>query len=173
MKCCFYDATAAQVRGKGFELSPDYSFEYWKPKGVTATPPQTGGKAFRVWALIHALRLFYNRDYGVMLIRNGGKVVHRSCVFPGWFRFPFMARADLQVGDTWTDPDHRGKGLAAAALAQVLASEPRPDRRFWYVVEEENVSSIRVAEKVGFRMVGTGGKRKRLGLGLLGYYGID
>ena len=43
-------------------------------------------------------------------------------------------------------------------------------RTFWYVVDEDNASSIRVAEKAGFRLVGSGLRTKRLGLRVLGRF---
>jgi RimJ/RimL family protein N-acetyltransferase len=48
-----------------------------------------------------------------------------------------------------------------------------PERRFWYVVEDANVASIRVIEKAGFILTGIGKRVPRLGIGLLGYYVIE
>lgn len=81
-----------------------------------------------------------------------------------------MDPADLQVGDTLTDPTCRGQGLATVALERITRELARPGRRIWYVVETGNVASIRVAEKAGFARVATGYRTKRFGLRLLGSY---
>ena len=107
------------------------------------------------------------------MIRNAdGRIVHRSIVTPRYFRFPFMKTKDLQIGDVWTDPDQRGKGLALFAIRKILVACGSADRFFWYLVEQENLSSIRVAEKAGLELGGRGAKRSRFGIALLGYYYI-
>ena len=55
---------------------------------------------FAVWWLFHILHVFWNRDYALFVIRQNGKIVHRSVITPGYFRFPFMGKHDVQVGDT-------------------------------------------------------------------------
>ena len=147
-----------------------YSFEVWRP-GLR--PPGTGGAAFLVWSTFHRLRVFRNREYRVIIVRCGSEVVHQSCVFPGYFRFPFMATADVQVGDTWTSPDHRCKGLATWALMYARETLATGGRRIWYVSQEDNVGSIRAAEKAGFALVGRGSKKPRLGSLMLGYYDLE
>jgi predicted GNAT family acetyltransferase len=84
-----------------------------------------------------------------------------------------MKSKDLQIGDTWTMPEHRGKGLATFALRKVIEIYAESGRAMWYVVAEDNLPSIRVVEKTGFNLVGSGTKQKRLGLSLLGSYVIE
>jgi RimJ/RimL family protein N-acetyltransferase len=117
--------------------------------------------------------VFTNRDYGVLLIHYRGELVHRSVVSPRYFRFPFMGTADLQIGDTWTAEQHRGKGLAGFAIQAVANKDPIPDRVYWYICEESNISSARVVEKLGFRKAGECARVPRLGLHLLGSFVMD
>jgi len=84
-----------------------------------------------------------------------------------------MNKNDLQIGDTWTHPEHRGQGLATFALRRVVQVRQMTGRKFWYIVEQDNKPSIRVVEKAGFNLIGKGIKRKRFGLGLLGSYMIQ
>jgi RimJ/RimL family protein N-acetyltransferase len=114
--------------------------------------------------------VFANREYAIVAIRRGGKLVHRSVIAPPYFRFPFMAAADIQVGDTWTDPAERGKGLAAIALACIIKMPSPCERTCWYVVEHGNGASIRVVEKAGFIFAGNGIRTRRFGLGILGNF---
>jgi RimJ/RimL family protein N-acetyltransferase len=151
----------------------EYTVTLWRPSWRHPAPPGKLGAAFWVWAAFHRLRVFGNRDYAVLLIHEGETLAHRSCLFPPYFRFPFMGPNDLQIGDTWTHPDYRGKGLATFALRHLIRVGRNPGRTFWYVVDEENASSIRVVEKTGFRKIGRGEKRRRFGLNLLGAYVIQ
>ena len=151
-------------------LHSTYKVEMWspgicrvKPKGIPLVP-------FCVWWIFHVLRVFSNREYGLLVIRQGEKVVHRSVVTPAYLRFPFMANEDIQVGDTWTDPDVRGRGLATIALESILRTPRNRRRTCWYVVEADNAASIRVVEKAGFVLVGRGVRTRRFGLGVLGQF---
>jgi RimJ/RimL family protein N-acetyltransferase len=81
-----------------------------------------------------------------------------------------MDKSDLQIGDVWTSSEHRGRGLATYALRKVVEENILPGRKFWYVAEEGNLGSIKVAEKAGFTKCGVGFRTKRLGLSLLGSY---
>lgn len=150
--------------------SPEYSWELWRPSLSALTPGGLSLLPFGVWWILHHLRIFSNRGYAVFLIRCHGEVVHRSVVTPGYFRFPFMRKMDLQVGDTFTAPRERGKGLAVFALHAILSSDDIVDRPYWYVVEKVNLASIRAAEKAGFQLAGEGVRTKRLGLRALGSY---
>lgn len=159
--------------GEAITSAPHYVARIWHPSLTNWVPEGIPLMPYAVWWLFHQVGIFTNRDYAILLIYFQGMVVHHSCVFPWYFRFPFMAKNDLQVGDTWTHTAHRGKGLALIALEEIVRLCNKPGRRFWYVVEEENVASIRVAEKAGFSKVGQGVRIKRLGLSLLGAYCIQ
>ena len=134
-----------------------------KANGISAFP-------FFVWWIFHMLHVFSNRDYGLVIVRRGSRVIHRSVITPRYFRFPFMAVDDIQVGDTWTDPSERGKGIATTALERVLRAPSSHKRMCWYVVEPDNQASIRVVEKAGFLLAGRGIRTRPFGLGILGRY---
>lgn len=148
------------------------SCETWRPGRWRVKPTGFPVWPFFVWWMFHQLHLFANRGYCVILIRRRGEIVHRSCVFPRYFRFPFMSHEDLQVGDTWTAPEHRGLGLAVLGLraAAKVASDTCP--HLWYLVEEQNSASIRAVEKAGFRRVGRGCRTARFGSRLFGSFVI-
>lgn len=154
-------------------LDNRYSYKIWQPSGLSVVPAGIPKVPFSAWSLFHHLGVFSNRDYAMMVIYHGDHVIHRSGVFPKYFRFPFMTQDDLQIGDTWTDPDHRGKGLATFAIHRIVETLQQPDRTFWYVVEQDNLASIRVIEKAGFRLVGEGSRTKRFGIRALGSFIIQ
>lgn len=154
-------------------LGGSYRWELWRP-GLLRLRPPGSGRAPWAWWLFHYARVFANRDYAALLLWQDRRLAHRSLIFPGYFRFPFQARQDLQIGDTWTDPADRGQGLATFALRHIVTVCSLPGkRRFWYIVEENNPASIRVVEKAGFQLVGRGQRTSRWGIRLLGAYRLD
>ncbi len=164
--CQFYRRSAGRAGGPVAPLG--YSYTVWKPGLLRVRPHGLPLQPFFIWWIFHQLRVFANRDYAVVLIQHQNQLVHRSVVTPKYFRFPFMGNRDLQVGDTWTHEAHRGKGLATLGLQAAL--EAGGNREYWYLVEEGNLPSIRVAMKLGFRLAGVGIRTRRLGLALLGSF---
>ena len=152
---------------------PGFRTVLWRPSDGGVAPRGARGKVFAAYWLMHRLRVFANRDYAQLAVYAGDALVHRSGAYPRFFRFPFMASADLQIGNTWTDPAYRGRGLAGYALRELVARTARPGRRFWYVVEEENAPSVRVIERAGFVLAGTGRRTARWGVRALGAYEMD
>lgn len=156
----------------GVEIGSGYWTRLWRPSMTSVIPPSLGLK-FSIWWLFHYLRVFRNRDYAVVLIGEGEKVIHRSCIVPAYFRWPFMKDNDCQISSTWTHPDYRGHGLATSGLTRAMALCGKPDRRFWYVCRPANHASIAVCRKTGFSFVGRARRTKKLGSNLLGQLVID
>ncbi len=155
-------------------LPPRYSWFVWRPSLLSVLPPGLPGIRLKMrflfrWLLRRA-HLLAGVDCGALLIRYRSRIVHYSGFTPRYWRFPFIADDDLQIGDTWTAPAHRGAGLALFALGTIVALTNRPGRRFWYVVEGINQPSIRVARKAGFALAAEGVWIKPWGLKLPGYY---
>ncbi|CUR54261.1 conserved hypothetical protein [metagenome] len=66
-------------------------------------------------------------------------------VRPGW----------LQVVAMWTDPAHRGAGLAGRVLDVIVAAAYAEDRRLVLDVERSNASARAAYERFGFVATGT------------------
>ncbi len=154
-------------------LDERYAWTLWRPSLTCIAPKGVRRRQFVVDWLLHNLRLFRNRDYGILAVYDGERLIHRSSVFPKWLRFPFMAANDLQIARTWTDENYRGKGLAVFAVDRILECYARPDRTFWYLVQAKNAPSIRVAEKCGFSLYGKGSRVSRCGCRALGCFQIE
>lgn len=150
-----------------------YSFVLWSPTTLKIRPAGLYESHFIVWWIMHYLKVFANNDYSLFLVYDGPNLIHRSCIFPKYFRFPFMAEIDLQIGDTWTDSHCRNKGIATMAISEIVKLTQKPNRIFWYIVEEDNIPSIKVIEKSGFVKYGYGRRRKRFGLPMLGFFEIE
>lgn len=153
-------------------LPVGYEPLFWRPSLTRICPPGCGLYPFLIWWLLHMLRVFPNRGYGVFLIRHGDQWVHRSVVTPRFFRFPFMSIGDLQVGDVWTAGNERGRGLASFALLSILAADCNRQRPYWYVVDESNLASIRVAERANLCRTALGTRTSRCGVRFFGAYRI-
>ena len=173
MSCLFYRHGAEVPAEDAPPVPGGYAVRVWRPAPGEQLPRGLRAKAYVAFRRFPRLGIFANGDYGVLTIYDGDRLVHRSGLFPRYFRFPFMGKDDLQIGDTWTDPEYRGRGLATLAIRAALTECRRPGRKFWYLVEEDNVPSIRAAEKAGFRKVGAGNRTKRFGLSALGQYVME
>jgi len=153
-------------------LGSDLVFRIWSP--AEDGPPPAGSRRASnwIWWLFEILGLFSRPGFREVTIWRGGALAHRLIVTPRWLRFPFMDTDDLQVGDVWTHPEARAQGLARLALAMVQALTS-PDDRLWYLVEDGNAASIRLAEQAGYRLMGVGRRTRPLGLALLGRFRLD
>lgn len=151
---------------------PSFSVRLWSPGRDGAPPPGSRRFSNWVWWAFERLALFSRPGFLELTLWREGRLAHRLIVTPRWARFPFMGAADLQVGDVWTRPNLRGRGLAALGLATVQALTD-PDDRLWYVVDEGNAASIRLAEAAGYRLVGAGRRTRPLGLATFGRFVLD
>jgi RimJ/RimL family protein N-acetyltransferase len=84
-----------------------------------------------------------------------------------------MAHQDLQIGAVWTGEKHRGLGLATYGIERAIEFAGKCARRIWYIVEETNLPSIHLVEKVGFTCVARGTRTRRFGMSLLGTFNIE
>jgi RimJ/RimL family protein N-acetyltransferase len=167
----FYRYTCLPDRAAPSPVGP-WVAEIWHPTGAQIAP-HCGLSSLRriTWIGFHHLRIFRNRNHAVVLIRRAdGTCVHRTLIFPPYFRFPFMASDDLQFGDIWTHPDERGQGLADTGLSLAIHHAWRPGRQLWYLAEETNQASCRLAIKSGFHLAGCGRRTRRLGLKIFGQF---
>jgi hypothetical protein len=92
--------------------------------------------------VLYHLDFFANSDCGALCIFEEASLVHYSAFSPRYWRFPFLRDTDLQIGNTWTEPSYRGRGLALFALVQIIEEMEEIGRDFWYVVDRENLASI-------------------------------
>ncbi len=154
------------------EVGFGYWTQLWRPSMTRVIPPTLGPK-FCAWWLFHYSGVFRNRDYAVMLVGAGDKIIYRSCIVPAYFRWPFMKAKDCQISSMWTHPDYRGQGLATASLKSAMALCGKSDRRFWYVYRPANHASIAVCREAGFSFVGHARRTRRMGSSLFGQLVID
>jgi RimJ/RimL family protein N-acetyltransferase len=124
------------------------------------------------WWAADRLGAFASHDFTELSLWRGDRMLHRLVVTPRWYRFPFMAPDELQIGALWTDPSERGRGLARAAIMEAhrLAAHAT---RLWYLVDAGNLPSIALIESCGYRCIGTGRRTRPLGLTPAGRFRLD
>ena len=154
--------------------APRHRAMRWTRSGLTV-PPGARGRAPFAFSALDALGVLGPDGYRALaLVPEGSREPdHLSQVFGPYFRFPFMARGDAQVGATRTEPGARGQGLATLALLEVADWLAVPGRRLWYLTEAANAASCRVAESAGMTLHGTGRRGARYGLNALGAFEMD
>jgi GNAT superfamily N-acetyltransferase len=151
-----------------FGLSDNFRMVIWRPSLLSIKPICSDWFPFIVWFVFHKLGVFKSADYCIYLLYLGNNVVHRSCVFPAFFRFPFMSRGDVQFGDIWTSPEFRSQGLSKYILSIILRDFR--DRSVWYLCDSKNISSVALAHGVGFKCKAIGVRSSRFGIHALGKY---
>ena len=165
----FYRAVPGQLELPPLDLG-DLTLSTWKasvdgqPRGLFASGTNAA------WYSFYKAGLFARDGLAVYAIHRGPRLLHRLLVTPRWYRFPFMAAEDLQLGMLWTDPEARGQGLARQAIAAVHHSLPQSVGALWYVVHEDNKPSIRLIERLGYRLAGYGVRTQRFGLQIFGQF---
>lgn len=154
------------------QLPAGYHYEIWDPSLFCLRPEGTPGY-FIVWWIFHYARIFRNNDFCVFLVKNGSSLAHYSIVSPDYYRFPFMAHIDLTIGDSFTFPTHRRKGLYTFVLAKSAEVFQKPGRAIWTIHDEGNDASKGSFLKAGYKYVGEVVRTKPFGIRLLGQYKLS
>ena len=84
------------------------------------------------------------------LVANN-KIVHKSYVVRGRWKFRYLGRYDIEIGPCWTDERWRGRGYYPYVLSIILSNELNERGKAYISVAEDNAASIRGITKVGFR----------------------
>jgi SAM-dependent methyltransferase/RimJ/RimL family protein N-acetyltransferase len=167
----FFTTASAPHAPRQYELPPGYTQEWWTQRSPLSIPPGVAWNwRFAAWWL-----LFRQKSMRAVVIREAGskRVAHIAYVYPKYFRFPFMRPGDLQIGGLYTPPYLRGKGLARAAVSEILRRCASETSAFWYVVRSSNRSSIAVATACQFELAATGVRAHSAGATLLGRFVVD
>ena len=141
----------------------NYEVFFWQPKKLWEIPNGLSNYPFLIWNFFYFFKIFKSKNYGVLIIRKNNEIIHHSTLTPSFFRFPDMRKNDVQIGNTFTSPKFRGKGLATIAIQNILINLPLDyDLNVWYLVEDSNFSSVKVIEYFSFDCVGKGDKEKSI-----------
>ena len=103
------------------------------------------------------MRVFYVKD-------KDGRVIHTSCVIPKCVKFLFLEKNEYEIGPCYTDPNHRRKGIYCCVLNYITSHSALKASKFYMIVHEDNLASIKGIEKAGFKRTGVVEKTKVLKL---------
>ncbi len=83
------------------------------------------------------------------------KIIHHSYATNRIFKFPFMMKNDLQIGNCYTDINYRGKGIYQFVIKNIVneyfTSNPNGD--VFMLVKNNNTASISGVLKAGFKKI--------------------
>lgn len=166
-----YRPTAADIPAPS--LRGNFRLRCWQPHADGFPPAGSRRISNLFWWLLSKTGAFARAGFTEICIEREGLLVHRLIVTPAWFRFPFMARGDLQIGDVWTAPEARRQQLARAAVHEAHRRFAGDDADFWYVTDARNAASAALARSCGYRLVATGRRTRPMCTPLLGRYVIE
>lgn len=152
-------------------FNKEVKLKSWSPKKLNIKPIFLPYFPFTLWFIFHHLKVFKNNNYKIYYLELNNKIVHKTVVFPKFFRFNFMKKNDLQLGDIFTSKDLRGKGIASKVLNNIIYSNSSHD--FWFLCDENNLSSVKIAYNNKFKLIAYGYKITPLRLNIFSYYKIS
>lgn len=88
------------------------------------------------------------------LIRDNGKVIHRSYIFNKLHVLRLIGKSGPAIGDCITIPQYKGKSIypfVISELAHNILSQ-KQKKEVFIIVNSDNASSIRGIEKAGFSL---------------------
>lgn len=140
----------------------------WKPTLISIIPKYVVFEwkgCIKNW-IYHLPRLFFHDKYvySIYTLRRGDEILSQCIVHPSSKRFSFMKPQDLQFGLVFTPQNQRNKKYANLMVKEILRRNPGENRSFWWITENENISSRKLAERVGFKFLGNAMRKSILGL---------
>ncbi len=137
---------------KFHDLDNHYLFEVWHPSLLKIRPNGLSWKLALWWA-IYFSKLLSNR-FGfclfIMYQKYNRNIVHYTLVSSKSFKFPFMKENDIHIGPIWTDPNHRGEGIASYVVEKIFELYKTKERVFWLMINDRNPASKKIAKNYGF-----------------------
>lgn len=122
----------------------------WRPSFGSIRPPRKPTK-YALYSLFHFLGLFGSAAFQQVTAQIGGRSVGSLLIVPAHYKYPFMARNDVQLTYVLVDPLYRGQGIAWQMMFDATRDV---NADIWYVTEETNGASIALAKKAGFELAG-------------------
>ncbi len=94
--------------------------------------------------------------------QENGDIMHTSYVIGKCFKFPFMAKEDIEIGPCQTAKEYRGRGIYKNVLNFINNEKSSCSKTAYMIVKTDNTPSIKGIEAAGFKRVGLLSKSKRL-----------
>jgi len=130
------------------------TYRVWKPSLFNIRPNGIKLSLILPWLVYTCLPLFTARVFKIYLVYDQGKLVHYSFLFGRSYKFPFIQNNDIFLGPIWTSDEFRRKGISFNIATEIIYSFGEKDNYFWWMCDEKNTGSRKLAEKLGFLQYG-------------------
>ena len=102
-------------------------------------------------SLVQLIKSFFpSRNF--YFLKQDGVVINCGELTVGFCRFYDVKSTDVVIGSLWTDPKHRGKGLASRGMqAAINFMIANGWSNFYIDTQENNVGMLKAIEKIGFQ----------------------
>ncbi len=138
------------------------NFDCWSPSIDDFVPPGKP-KKYVLYSLFHLLSIFKNKKYSSYYSSEKSTIICSFLAVPAYYRWPFMQKNSVQFTYIITEKEHRGKGLAWQGIFQAFTELKKEGIvSFWYITDSQNQSSQRLAEKMGFQLIGVAEKKEMM-----------
>ena len=138
----------------------DVRFNRWVPSLNHPIPSKKPWK-YIIYTVFSLLRIFKNKNYSHYYLLDSESIASSLLTIPAYFQWPFMQSNSVQFTYVMTAEEHRGKGLAWKGIYDAYRDlKNNGIKDFWYVTDNENIASQKLAKKMGFNFVGSAKKRR-------------
>lgn len=93
------------------------------------------------------------RKFLILLLFDQEVIVHYYYITSKTYRFGYMNKEDINLGQTFTLPSYRGRGIHTSMERVIRSYYAQKPRFLWGYVDIGNKASQRVMEKSGFEFV--------------------
>jgi len=128
--------------------------EKWSPTTINLVPPGKPNQYF-IFSLFFFIGIFKRDNYFYYRFFDKTKLASSFLVVPRFFKWPYMDKGAVQFTYVMTSSNYRGRGLAWQGIYKAYNDLKKNGiNQFWYITDSENLASQRLAEKMGFELVG-------------------
>lgn len=130
------------------------TFKKWSPSLTSIVPPNKPF-IYIIYSFFYFLNIFKKDQYFLLEACMGLEVVSSMLVVPKYFKWPFMSKNSVQFTYIMSHPNFRKKGLASRMLYEAYIELKKVGvQDIWYVTDNKNIASNKLASKNGFEKVG-------------------
>ena len=89
----------------------------------------------------------------ILLLLENNLVVHSIYITSKTYRFAYMNKKDINIGQAETLPDYRGRGIFTNLMKLILEYFSNTDISVWVYCDINNIASQKAIERAGFEFV--------------------